>query len=112
MVSSRVLHALGIRPWECNAQSCRRDQTGVPRVSWFIPQWFPAVDITVSMGRLPLYAAIRTPRLVPMDAKVWRMIGRSDIDGLRVLFRAGGASAHVINAYGWTVLRVSVLFQR
>lgn len=108
-VSKRILHAFGILSWDCNMQTCRRDLMAPNAIKWYLPEWWPYFDLLIQSSRLPFYFAIQAPRLVPMNARIWGIIGRSDIDGLHALFEAREASVYDVNDNGTTLLYVSYI---
>lgn len=108
-VSKRLLHALGLSSWECNAQTCRRDRTAPHTINWCLPlsvvrsEWF-------MQFKLPsLCVSIHAPRLIPNYAEVWDLIHLEDLTGLQELFEARAASIYDVDEDGATLLAVSGL---
>lgn len=106
-VSVRLLHKLGIYPWECNIQTCRRDPTAATSLTWSLPLGFPHFDLQVQLNRPWISLSLHAPHIIPYDALVWRCIGKEDIDGLRMLFENREASVYDVNRDGGTLLKVN-----
>lgn len=111
-VSRRLLHSLGLLPWECNVQTCRRDRTRAAEIKWHLPFSSSVGSIGFLPIQLPIFLSVYTARSVPSDAKVWEMIDCADLDGLRALFRRREASVYDVNENGASILLVGPLCHR
>ncbi|KAI0339164.1 ankyrin [Trametopsis cervina] len=100
----RVLHP----PWSswsrCNEQTCRGDWLTEVPLRWFLPTGGLALHLELSSPSLPVYLSVSTPRLVPRNALVWRLVGSGDVEGVRELFLRRQASVYDITEGGGSVI--------
>lgn len=92
----------------CNQKMCRPRRGLSTRITYQFPSWFlmKAVSLLISSTSAGPELLLRTLRVLPPDAEIFRLVSIGDLEGIKTMFSSGQASVNDIDDQRWSLLHV------
>jgi hypothetical protein len=92
----------------CNQKMCRPRRGLSTSITYQFPRWLlmRAVSLIVSSTNAGPELLLRTLRVLPPNAEIFRLVINGDLEGVKTMFSNGQASIHDIDDRRWSLLHV------
>lgn len=93
----------------CNQKMCRPRHQMSTIITYQFPNWIlkRAVSILISSNTAGPELLLRTLRVLPANAEIFRLAMTNNLDGIKAMFSSGRASIYDIDDNQWSLLHVS-----
>ena len=95
----------------CSEKLCRPRNSSTTQIMYQFPAWFMARTIMMSLTSFTTgpELSLKTLRVLPSTADVFRFAQSGDLDGIKTLFSKGQASIYDVDACHWSILHKAFL---
>jgi hypothetical protein len=92
----------------CNQKMCRPRRELSTRITYQFPNWLlmRAVSLLISSTSAGPELLLKTLRVLPPDAEIFRLVTTGDLEGIKAMFSNGQASVNDVDDRRWSLLHV------
>ncbi|KAH0565749.1 hypothetical protein GP486_000846 [Trichoglossum hirsutum] len=94
----------------CDQKLCQPKNASHTRITYQFPSWLlmRALSVMISSTASGPEMLLRTLRVLPSDAEIFRLAMVGDVEGIKSMFIKGQASVHDVDGRRWSLLHVRI----